>query len=83
MHLARAPGREARRGLRPGAAEGDLVRHAAQDIWVCENNHLGILSGGYRPGRYSKHEIGRVYPAGFIRWYMDAVKGDIKPAVPY
>ena len=54
-----------------------------EDIWVCENNHLGILSGGYWSGRYSKHEIGRVYPAGFIRWYMDAVKGDIQPAVPY
>ena len=54
-----------------------------EDIWLCENNHAGICSGAYRSGRYATHELGKVMPAGFIRWYMAAVAGDIGPALPY
>ncbi len=54
-----------------------------EDIWLCENNHAGIRSGAYRSGRYATHELGKVMPAGFIRWYMAAVRGDIGPALPY
>jgi Rieske 2Fe-2S family protein len=54
-----------------------------EDIWLCENNHAGIRSGAYRSGRYATHETGRVMPAGFVRWYMAAVAGDIGPALPY
>jgi len=41
-----------------------------EDIWIVENNHLGIKSGAYGPGRYSKNEIG---PSDFITWYMTEV----------
>ncbi len=54
-----------------------------EDIWLCENNHAGICSGAYGPGRYSTHEIGRILPANFIHWYMNAVAGDVGPALPY
>ena len=54
-----------------------------EDIWLCENNHAGIRSGAIRSGRYATHELGRVMPAGFVRWYMAAVAGDIGPAMPY
>jgi len=44
-----------------------------EDIWIVENNHLGVTSRAYGPGRYASHEG---YPAGFIKWYMtEAVKG--------
>ncbi len=54
-----------------------------EDILLCENNHDGIRSGGYRSGPYARHEMGRAGPTGFIRWYMAAVAGQIGPAVPY
>jgi Rieske 2Fe-2S family protein len=38
-----------------------------EDIWIVENNHVGVKSGGYGAGRYSKDENG---PMGFIEWYM-------------
>jgi Rieske 2Fe-2S family protein len=41
-----------------------------EDIWIVENNHVGVKSGGYSAGRYSKDENG---PMGFIKWYMDEV----------
>lgn len=41
-----------------------------EDIWIVENNHLGVKSGAYGAGRYSKNENG---PKGFIKWYMDDV----------
>jgi len=41
-----------------------------EDIWIVENNHLGVKSGAYRPGRYSKNEE---YPSEFITWYMNEV----------
>ena len=41
-----------------------------EDVWIVENNHLGIRSGGYGPGRYAGHETG---PANFIKWYMTEV----------
>jgi Rieske 2Fe-2S family protein len=41
-----------------------------EDIWIVENNHLGITSGAYRAGRYATHES---YPANFIKWYMTEV----------
>jgi Rieske 2Fe-2S family protein len=41
-----------------------------EDIWIVENNHLGIKSGAYGPGRYSKNEDG---PSEFIAWYMNDV----------
>jgi len=39
-----------------------------EDIWIVENNHLGIKSGAYGPGRYSTNEDG---PSDFITWYMN------------
>ncbi len=54
-----------------------------EDIWLCENNHTGICSGAYRPGRYATHEIGRILPANFIHWYMNAVEGDVGRVMPY
>ena len=41
-----------------------------EDIWIVENNHLGITSRAYGPGRYAGHEK---YPADFIKWYMAEV----------
>jgi len=41
-----------------------------EDIWIVENNHLGVKSGAYRTGRYSKNEEG---PSEFIAWYMNRV----------
>ena len=41
-----------------------------EDSWVIDNNYRGILSGGYRSGRYSTHEQST---ADFIRWYMGEV----------
>jgi Rieske 2Fe-2S family protein len=41
-----------------------------EDIWIVENNHVGIKSGAYRPGRYSKKEDS---PSEFIIWYMKEV----------
>ena len=43
-----------------------------EDAWIVENNHLGIKSAGYTPGRYSPDEIDC---ADFIAWYMrDVIK---------
>jgi Rieske 2Fe-2S family protein len=44
-----------------------------EDKWVVENNHIGVLSGGYRSGRYAVHELGNGGPAAFIKWYMGDV----------
>ena len=41
-----------------------------EDIWIVENNHLGVMSGAYRPGQYAGHEK---YPADFVKWYMEEV----------
>ncbi len=41
-----------------------------EDIWIVENNHLGITSGAYSSGRYAGHES---YPADFVKWYMEKV----------
>ena len=41
-----------------------------EDIWIVENNHLGVKSGAYSPGRYSEHENS---PSRFITWYMQEV----------
>jgi len=41
-----------------------------EDIWIVENNHLGVTSGAYSSGRYAGHEK---YPADFIKWYMEKV----------
>ncbi len=41
-----------------------------EDIWIVENNHLGITSRAYGPGRYARHED---LPANFIKWYMAEV----------
>jgi Rieske 2Fe-2S family protein len=41
-----------------------------EDIWIVENNHLGVTSRAYGPGRYAGHEN---YPAEFIKWYMTEV----------
>ncbi len=38
--------------------------------WIVENNHLGITSRAYGPGRYARHED---LPANFIKWYMAEV----------
>lgn len=38
-----------------------------EDTWIVENNHLGIKSNGYRPGRYTKHEE---QPSFFASWYI-------------
>ena len=50
-----------------------------EDIWIVENNHNGVRSGAYGPGRYATHEVGSGLPHGFIKWYMSAVAGDIQP----
>ncbi len=42
-----------------------------EDIWIVENNHLGVMSRGYGPGRYSESEI--EYTTDFINWYMAEV----------
>ena len=43
-----------------------------EDAWIVENNHLGVKSAGYTPGRYSPDEIDCV---DFITWYMrDVIK---------
>ena len=48
-----------------------------EDKWIVENNHQGILcGGGYVPGRYATHEVGRGSPGAFIKWYMT----DVVPA---
>jgi phenylpropionate dioxygenase-like ring-hydroxylating dioxygenase large terminal subunit len=45
-----------------------------EDKWIVENNHQGVLcGGGYVPGRYATHEVGREGPAQFIKWYMTEV----------
>lgn len=45
-----------------------------EDKWIVENNHQGITcGGGYRSGRYATHEVGRVTPGAFIKWYMTEV----------
>ena len=45
-----------------------------EDKWIVENNHQGVMcSGGYVPGRYATHEIGRGAPGAFIKWYMTEV----------
>jgi len=45
-----------------------------EDRWIVENNHQGVMcSGGYVPGRYATHEIGRGAPGAFIKWYMTEV----------
>ena len=41
-----------------------------EDIWIVENNHLGVTSRAYGPGRYASHEG---YPADFVKWYMTEV----------
>jgi Rieske 2Fe-2S family protein len=41
-----------------------------EDIWIVENNHLGVKSGAYGPGRYSKNEG---EPSDFVAWYMNEV----------
>ncbi|MEE9292071.1 MAG: SRPBCC family protein, partial [Acidobacteriota bacterium] len=41
-----------------------------EDIWIVENNHLGVQSGAYGAGRYADNERG---PANFIKWYMTEV----------
>lgn len=41
-----------------------------EDIWIVENNHVGITSRSYGAGRYADNEGG---PAEFIRWYMAEV----------
>ncbi len=41
-----------------------------EDIWIVENNHLGVNSRAYGPGRYAGHEK---YPADFVKWYMAEV----------
>lgn len=41
-----------------------------EDIWIVENNHLGVTSRAYGPGRYAEHEGS---PARFVKWYMDEV----------
>ena len=67
-------------GFDPGAIEGKDYRPEnvmalwditiREDIWIVENNHLGVMSRAYGPGRYATHED---YPAGFIKWYMTEV----------
>ena len=41
-----------------------------EDVWIVENNHVGVKSGGYRAGRYSVHEVS---PSAFVAWYMKEV----------
>ncbi len=62
-HLARQPGRQGGEGLpdRPADALWDITMR--EDKWIVENNHQGIMcGGGYVPGRYATHEIGRGSP---------------------
>ena len=42
-----------------------------EDIWLCENQQLGIMSGSYRPGRYFQFAEGNV--ASIANWYMTDV----------
>lgn len=66
--------------VHPGAVEGKDYRAEnvmalwditiREDIWIVENNHLGVTSRAYGPGRYATHED---YPAEFIKWYMTEV----------
>lgn len=45
-----------------------------EDKWIVENNHQGVMcGGGYVPGRYATHEVGRGSPGAFIKWYMTEV----------
>ncbi len=41
-----------------------------EDIWITDNNHVGIESGAYAASRYSTFEGG---PNGFVNWYMKEV----------
>lgn len=41
-----------------------------EDAWIVENNHVGVKSYGYRPGRYTKHEQ---QPSFFASWYMKEI----------
>ena len=41
-----------------------------QDKKITENNHAGVLSSRYQPGRYSTQESMVVQ---FIRWYLNAI----------
>ena len=41
-----------------------------EDIWIVENNHLGVMSRSYGPGRYADNET---YTTDFIKWYMAEV----------
>jgi Rieske 2Fe-2S family protein len=51
-----------------------------EDLWIVENNHIGIKSAAYRPGRYSIYEDGGGGAAGFVKWYMDeVVPPDMRP----
>lgn len=48
-----------------------------EDKWIVENNHLGIQSGRYRPGRYASTETG---PTRLITWYMTQVVPTFAPS---
>ena len=41
-----------------------------EDRWITENNHQGIESASYAPGRYAAVETG---PSRFVKWYMTEV----------
>tara|TARA_R110002049_G_scaffold2750_2_gene21318 strand:+ start:1061 stop:2434 length:1374 start_codon:yes stop_codon:yes gene_type:complete len=41
-----------------------------EDIWLCENQQLGVMSGSYKPGQYFECE-GNV--ATIANWYMSTV----------
>ena len=41
-----------------------------EDAWIVENNHAGIKSMGYRPGRYTMHET---QPSYFASWYIKEI----------
>ena len=41
-----------------------------EDIWLCENQHLGIESGSYSPGQYFGVEAS---VANIAKWYMTEV----------
>ena len=41
-----------------------------EDAWIVENNHLGIKSAGYTPGRYSLDETDC---ADFVTFYINEV----------
>ncbi len=65
-------------GVHPDAVDGrdydpDNVKAlwhvtTTEDIWLTDNHHLGIQSGGYSSGRYATHEGS---PARFVKWYME------------